>query len=490
MSKTLMVARREFLATVLTKGFLLGILLPPIIMGVALTLVPLLMNAAAPKTTGTIAVIDRSGLVEGALRDSLNSDAFAARRQKKIERVQEAINEKMQGMNLPLSPGGQFMPQQALHPAIPLLNVAILPRDADIEQEKQALYSARIRDGDAADPAQRVALVVIPEGALARWRTPLDPAAMIRSGTPDAAFGGPDALTAKYSGYQLFVAPKLDHEVQDDIASEIDHAIIDARLKAAGLNPVGVRALTATPKTESKVVTPEGERADNPVTAMLLPGGFMILLWISVLVGGQGLLMSTVEEKSSRVMEVLLSAVSPMQLMVGKILGQMGVAAAIMSLYSLSGIGALVFFSQSHLLDPMLLVYTAIYFVIAFFLMASMMAAIGSAVNDIREAQMLMQPIMIVMVIPMVLWLPISRNPNGMFAQITSFVPPISPFVMVVRLAGSEKIPFWQVPVSIAIGVASMIFMAWAAAKIFRIGVLMYGKPPNLKTLIRWVRMA
>jgi ABC-2 type transport system permease protein len=97
---------------------------------------------------------------------------------------------------------------------------------------------------------------------------------------------------------------------------------------------------------------------------------------------------------------------------------------------------------------------------------------------------------MIVMVIPMVLWLPISRNPNGMFAQVVSFLPPISPFVMVVRLAGSEKIPFWQVPATIAIGVASMAFMAWAAAKIFRIGVLMYGKPPNFKTLVRWVRMA
>jgi ABC-2 type transport system permease protein len=189
-------------------------------------------------------------------------------------------------------------------------------------------------------------------------------------------------------------------------------------------------------------------------------------------------------------MEVLLSAVSPMQLMVGKIIGQMAVASLILGLYSFTGIAALIFFSLKHLLDPMVLVYAAVYFVIAFFLMASMMAAIGSVVNDIREAQTLMQPIMIVMVIPMVLWMPISRNPNGMFAQVMSFIPPASPFVMVIRLAGSESIPVWQIPVSIAIGVAAMIFMAWATAKIFRIGVLMYGKPPNLKTLIRWVRMA
>ena len=189
-------------------------------------------------------------------------------------------------------------------------------------------------------------------------------------------------------------------------------------------------------------------------------------------------------------MEVLLSAVSPVQLMVGKILGQMAVASVILGLYSFTGIGALIFFSQSHLIEPIVLVYAAVYFVIAFFLMASMMAAIGSAVNDIREAQALMQPIMIVMVIPMMLWMPIGRNPNGTFAQVVSFIPPISPFVMVIRIAGSEKIPFWQIPASMAVGVVAMIFMCWATAKIFRIGILMYGKPPNLKTLIKWVRMA
>jgi len=77
-----------------------------------------------------------------------------------------------------------------------------------------------------------------------------------------------------------------------------------------------------------------------------------------------------------------------------------------------------------------------------------------------------------------------------MWAQVISLLPPISPFVMVVRLAGSERVPWWQIPASMAIGLASVVFMCWAAAKIFRIGVLMYGKPPNLRTLLRWIRMA
>jgi ABC-2 type transport system permease protein len=137
-----------------------------------------------------------------------------------------------------------------------------------------------------------------------------------------------------------------------------------------------------------------------------------------------------------------------------------------------------------------MLIYFVIFFILAFFMIASMMAAIGSAVNEMREAQALLGPVMIVLVIPMILWMPIMRNPNSLFAQICSFIPPINPFVMVLRLGGSEKIPHWQVLLSIGVGVAGSVFAAWAAGKVFRIGVLMYGKPPNLPTLIRWVRMS
>ena len=110
-----------------------------------------------------------------------------------------------------------------------------------------------------------------------------------------------------------------------------------------------------------------------------------------------------------------------------------------------------------------------------------------------KEAQALMTPVMLVLLVPMMLWLPISRNPNGMFATICSFVPPVSPFVMVLRIpaaAGSVPVPAWQIALSIAIGIVSVAVAIWAAAKIFRVGVLMYGKPPNFTTLIKWIRMA
>jgi ABC-type Na+ efflux pump permease subunit len=190
-------------------------------------------------------------------------------------------------------------------------------------------------------------------------------------------------------------------------------------------------------------------------------------------------------------MEVLLSAVSPTQLMAGMIVGQMGVGLLILLLYSGLGIGSLVLFlRQANLIDGRHLLYLFVYFGIAYFLVASMMAAIGAAVNEMREAQSLMSPVMVLMMIPWLTWFLIQRAPNSLLATILGFIPGPSPFVMVIRLSGSEPIPAWQIPATMIVGVVSVVLMLWFAGKVFRVGALMYGKPPNLRTLIRWVRMA
>jgi ABC-2 type transport system permease protein len=121
-------------------------------------------------------------------------------------------------------------------------------------------------------------------------------------------------------------------------------------------------------------------------------------------------------------------------------------------------------------------------------MIASIMAAIGSAVNELREAQSLMTPAMLVLMIPLFLWLPISTSPNGLLATVTSFIPPLIPFVMILRVAGDEVIPMWQIVLSLLIGYPAMVAMVWMAARVFRVGVLMYGKPPSPVELIKWVR--
>jgi len=237
-------------------------------------------------------------------------------------------------------------------------------------------------------------------------------------------------------------------------------------------------------------VTPDGERQTSEILNLMLPVGFMVLLLIAVMTGGQYLLTTTIEEKASRVVEVLLSAVSPLELMTGKIVGQLAVGLVLLALYAGLGFAALLSLSMVGLIDPWLIVYLLIFYFIAYFVMASMMAAIGAAVNEMREAQTLMTPVMLVVMIPWVLWMPITRDPNSLFATISSLLPPINSFVMLLRLTSSAPPPTWQVWLSIAIGIASVFAALWVAAKVFRIGLLMHGKPPNLATLLRWVWMA
>jgi ABC-2 type transport system permease protein len=118
------------------------------------------------------------------------------------------------------------------------------------------------------------------------------------------------------------------------------------------------------------------------------------------------------------------------------------------------------------------------------------MAAVGSAVTDIREANTLVAPLMFVVMIPLFLWLPISQSPNGGIATAFSFIPPAIPFVMILRIAADEPVPLWQVPATILWGYACTLGMVWLAARVFRVGVLMYGKPPSPVQIIKWARYA
>ncbi len=504
MNKTWHVAWREFICTVLTRGFIIGILLPPVLMTAAFTLMPILMNQKPPKTSGSIAVIDRSGKAADQLRTEFAPEKFAEGRRKRNEAAKQQAKQ--------MAPPGQEGMVDAAVVGVEVpeasLGIELLGAEASVEDAKSKIPKITSRKDLASDA--RLAVVVIPkESIFGGYVPPADttkelpakkgaPAAEPPKAEPSAAAPAPgesDAaakarLEASYAPFELYTTPTLDPEVKEQIESAAKRAIVGTRVVEAGMSIAKVRNLTRDPDSKAVTVTSEGERKTNDAAALLIPGAFLFLIWISVFTAGQYLLTTTIEEKSNRVMEVLLSATSPLQLMVGKIIGQMAVGGVIMTLYSGTGVLALLYFALNHLIDPLKLMYLPIYFLIAFCLIACLMAAIGSAVSDIREAQSLMGPVMIVLVIPMMLWFPILRNPNSMFATVLSFVPPVSPFIMVLRLAGSEAVPWWQIPASIAAGVLYVVVAALGAAKIFRIGVLMYGKPPNFRTLIKWIRMA
>ena len=290
--------------------------------------------------------------------------------------------------------------------------------------------------------------------------------------------------------YDLYVAPGLDDRDLSFIHRNVRDAIVDARIAARSLDRAVIDALLRVPRRASTTVSPDSERETVRGFNFILPVAFMGLLIMGIMAGGQTMLTSTIEEKSTRVVEVLLSAVSPMELMAGKLLGAVAISLLMIGLYLGLGLVALSSFSMFGLLDPWLILYLLIFFLIGFFVIGSLMLAVGAAVNDMTEAQSLQMPLMLVVMLPWFLWPAISRNPDSVLAVTVSHLPPVNTFGMVLRLASTQPPPWWEVWLSIGTGIVSVVAAVWVAAKVFRIGLLMYGKPPNFRTLLRWVRAA
>lgn len=452
MSRIFQVALREFLATVATKGFIIGVLVTPLMLAIVIFAMRLI-DDEAPRVEGQVAIVDPTGHVAGPLSTYLEPEAIAARRGDLQRRATENLPDAAKALTD--TPRAQEALEAALG-EVPQIETVDLGGSADLEAEKTPL-----RTGN------RLALVVIDGNAI----VPGD----------DGEFGS----------YSMFVREKLDDRVEDEIRAGLRDTIVEARVAERGLDRAEIEKLTRVKRTASTTVTEGGgERKTNEVLNMLLPAGFMVLLLVSVFSGGQYILTTTVEEKSSRVVEVILSAVSPMELMAGKILGQFVVGLVILALYAGMGFVGLFSFALLGFVDLYLIPFLLVFYLIAYFTMASLMAAIGSAVNEMREAQTLMTPVIVLMMIPWLLWLPISRNPDSTLSVVLTFVPPINAFVTLLRMASTSPPPMWQVAAAIVIGLAGAWAAVWFAAKVFRIGLLMYGKPPNFATLVRWVRMA
>ena len=427
---------------------------------VVIVILPILLDETTPAIRGEVAVLDPTGEVADGLERQLRPESLARRRSD----LEAALETRAADELGPVAGNVDTAGQRALGVIlgdVPQLEVVELGTAADLEHAKEALR----RHGDR-EP-RRLALVVVHDDAVAR-----------RPGEPS------------FGAYDLWVREKLDDRVEGEIADAVRRAIVDARVRLAGLDREQVERLIEVPRVRSTTVTEGGEQETNEVFNVLLPAAFMVLLTGSVMTGGQYLMTTTIEEKASRVVEVLLSAVSPMELMTGKIIGQMGVGFVILGIYAGMGVTGLVAFALLGMVDLGLLAYLVVFYVIAYFVIASLMAAIGAAVNELREAQTLLTPVMVTLMVPWLLWLPITRNPDSAFAVVTSFLPPLNTFVMLLRMTSTTPPPLWQVWVSIAIGGISVWVALRIAAKVFRIGILMYGKPPSFATLLRWVRLA
>ncbi|MET0281830.1 MAG: ABC transporter permease [Steroidobacteraceae bacterium] len=443
-----LVAARDFLVTVSSKGFLIGVLVMPAIMVALIAVLPRMIGQRGAPVNVEVALLDTSASLAGSLGEELTPGAITERRDAGRRRAAEE-----------LGPAGERAVNAVPDLAIPGFAVRELPRDAAIEEQKAWLAEKAAGDRD------RRALVVVPADAVTR--------------TADGPYGS----------YELYTPRNLPEEAENILHAAIRQALIAERLRESGFDAALVRAATQVARPRTVVVAGDGKQEGSTGLNRLLPFIMGILMFMFVMMSGQALMTSTVEEKSSRVVEVLLAAVSPLELMWGKLLGQLGVGLVTMAVYVALGLLALLQFAMLGLFDPLLILYLFLFFLTAYLVFGALMLAIGAAVNQMADAQSLMGPIMVLMVVPYILTPVIGREPDSALAVITSFVPPINGFAMLARLASASPPPFWQVLLSLLSGLVGAALAVWFASKVFRVGLLMHGKPPSFATLVKWARM-
>jgi ABC-2 type transport system permease protein len=278
-----------------------------------------------------------------------------------------------------------------------------------------------------------------------------------------------------------------------DILSTIGYIcrneVVNQRFKMQDLPKERLDKLRRVPIERVEIGSAEGQdRVQSDIDRalkMMIPFFFMYLMFLGIFISGQQIISSVIEEKNSRVIEVLLSAVSPFELMAGKILGLAGTGLTLVSLWAAAAF--LTAQSQGLNIDitTQFVIYFAIFYILGFLLVSSILAGAGSICNTIKETQSLMMPMTIIFIIPLLSWFKVVRDPNGLMSRIFSFIPPLTPMVMVLRLSSGSDIWIVEIIASIIVLAAAVLAAVWAAAKIFRTGILMYGKRLGVREVCR-----
>lgn len=271
----------------------------------------------------------------------------------------------------------------------------------------------------------------------------------------------------------------------------ISRAASERRIELAGLNADQVRNLTK--EVTLKVVNERGESGRGRIIVAM---SLMIMIYLTVLIYGITVMRGVTEEKQNRIIEVLLSSVRPFDLLMGKVIG-IGLVGLTQYVFwaicgsVLSGVAALpavaLYSDQIPKISISLMVFFVVYYVLGYFLYATLYAMVGSIVSNDDDGQQAQMPISMTFMIAWILSILVMENPSGTAATILSLIPFFGPSLMFMRIA-LEAAPAWQIALSIALMVATIIGVVWLAAKIYRVGVLMYGKRPTIPELVRWLR--
>lgn len=287
---------------------------------------------------------------------------------------------------------------------------------------------------------------------------------------------------------------------QSRLSDVLTEVVGETRLAAAGIDAAQVTKLTSDIDLETIRVSAEGSRQEGGIAGFFLAYFLFFLLYMVTLLYGQQVMNGVLEEKSSRIVEVILASVRPIELLLGKLLGiglagltQLVVWLTTMAALSAPAVVAALAMLPEDVKMPQvgvgLILNFLILFLLGFSLFATLYAAIGAATNNVQEAQQFAGFLVIFLVAPMFFLVPIINDPDSTMAVVLSMIPPLTPMLMMLRIAVKMP-PLWQILTAYALTAGFVCFLVWMCARIYRIGILMYGKKPTFQELWKWIRYA
>lgn len=316
----------------------------------------------------------------------------------------------------------------------------------------------------------------------------------------------------------LYASKPLGIEAQSDLRRQMSETVRQYRIVKAGLSEAQLEKANVKVEVNTKKITAEGEKETSSILAYIVAYAMSFLIYFMVILYGQFVFMGVLEEKTSRIVEVVVSSVKPLQLMIGKIVGIGAVGLTQILLWALL-MTSLVFLSgplfgialqgvpqpanpaevspeQVKMAENIRLAMSVVswqtlalflfYFLGGYLIYASLFAAIGAAVDQQSDAQQFTPIIIIPIIVPIMFLASTINNPAGGAAFWLSMIPFTSPISMVARVVSME-VPFWELALSMLLLIGGVLAMGWVGARIYRVGLLMYGKKPTFGELAKWI---
>jgi len=449
MTKMLAVLTREYLEVVRKKSFIIMTVLAPFLFA-GLMFIPSLLIVKGISDRRVV-VVDASGRLESAFTVSREEPAVDTEALRRLGELDSAVESQKQMAKM-----GR-------------IEFAYVAASGD-PKEAARPYLDALAAGGGEDAARVDAVLLIPADVFA-------------SAEPTIA---------------LYSRTSADIVTGDRVRDIVNRAVSRERLAARGLTAEEIEQLLTRVAVESVKLSKTGEEQKGGELDILL--GFMLiaLLMIPMLIHGQEVMRGIVQEKGDRVVEILVSSMRPMQLLSGKVLGLAAVGLTQVGVWFVMGAAVAVYggaaaatagVNVTQFLRLSLIPYFFLFYVLGYLTYVCIYAIGGAISNSEKEAQQVLGPLMLVMMIPWFLAMPILSNPESSLATVLSLVPVFTPMTMFMRVVVAEP-PLWQVGLSVALSVATVWVMFWLTAKIFRVGILSYGKRPTIPELVRWLKVA